>query len=80
MIFAKNTRGVMREGRTHIESSLFVLYFCERSERRTMIKAKKVKEETRCKNCKDTGMVQIAAGVRGIRRCTICGGTGRKTK
>ena len=31
-----------------------------------MIKAKKVSEEKRCKNCKGTGMVQIRTGVRGI--------------
>lgn len=41
------------------------------------IKAKKVVENEKCKNCKGTGMVQIAAGIRGVRRCPICDGTGK---
>ena len=31
----------------------------------------------KCKNCKGTGMVQIAPGIRGIRRCPLCKGTGK---
>lgn len=45
-----------------------------------MIKAKKISEEKRCKNCKGTGMVQIRTGVRGIMRCPICQGIGKIQK
>lgn len=42
-----------------------------------MIKAGKVVKVEYCKNCNGAGMVQIAAGVRGIRRCPVCGGSGK---
>lgn len=31
----------------------------------------------KCKNCKGTGMVQIAPNVKGVKQCPLCEGTGK---